>query len=199
MRNKIKFVNITLAFLIFCLLVIIYLGYSIISFASISVQTPSDAAIILGAGIDHDKPSPVFKERINHAITLYNNGTIKYLIFTGGLGKGKRYTEAEVALNYAVKQGIPKKAIFLEQTSTITYENILQAKKILHSNNLNSVLMVSDPLHMKRAITMATDLGMNVNTAPTPTSMYKSWSTQFGFLVREIYFYSGYLLRKTLF
>ncbi|MGP3786182.1 YdcF family protein [Paenibacillus sp. 1A_MP2] len=34
----------------------------------------SDAAIILGAAVEGENPSPVFRERIEHAILLYRQG-----------------------------------------------------------------------------------------------------------------------------
>ena len=40
----------------------------------------TDAGIVLGATSWNGKPSPVFKERINHAISLYKNGNIKKII-----------------------------------------------------------------------------------------------------------------------
>ncbi|MGF6354254.1 vancomycin permeability regulator SanA [Paenibacillus sp. 4624] len=44
----------------------------------------SDAAIVLGAAVQGDIPSPVFRERIEQAIRLYKVGTVRNLIFTGG-------------------------------------------------------------------------------------------------------------------
>ena len=69
-------------------------------------NTPSDAAIVLGASIWGDKPSPVFKARIDHAINLHQQGKVKYLVFTGAIGKGERFAEAKIAKNYALGQGV---------------------------------------------------------------------------------------------
>jgi len=51
---------------------------------------------------------------------------------------------------------------------------------------------------MRRAMTMAKDVGLVANAAPTPTSMYRSWSRKIVFLAREVFFYSSYLLKKGL-
>jgi uncharacterized SAM-binding protein YcdF (DUF218 family) len=173
-----------------------YISLSIITYAYENNIVASDAAIILGAGIDHNQPSPVFLERIKHGITLYKSGKVKKLIFTGGIGKGEILAESEVARMYAIKNGVQSNDIYIEKKSKITYENILEARKIMRMNNIKSVLIVSDPLHMKRAMTMAQDLGLNANIAPTPTSMYKSWRTKLGLLGSEIYYYIGYLLHR---
>ena len=173
-----------------------YVAVSIVTYGNKRNEVVSDAAIILGTAVIQDEPSPVFRERINHGISLYQAGKVKKLIFTGGLGKGEVFAESEVAKKYALKQGVPVSDIFIEKSSTITYENIIEARKILANHTLNSVLIVSDPLHMKRAMIMAQDLGVDAKTAPTPTSMYKTWSSKSRFLVREICFYTAYLVHR---
>lgn len=196
MKAKSKFTKYIATIISLLVFYIAWMSISIISYSNERKEVVSDAAIVLGAGIDNDKPSPVFRERINHAINLYKQGKVRYLIFTGGLGKGEILTESEVARIYAIKNGVLSKDIFIEKTSTITYENLTESRKILNNNKINSVLVVSDPLHMKRAMTMAKDLGLVANTAPTPTSMYKSWNKKIDFLAREIYFYTGYFLSR---
>ena len=194
-----RVITIKRVFAVFILCTVLFfidLGIKITRFGAESHVVKSDAAIILGAGINYDQPSPVFRERIEHGLTLYRSGMVKYLIFTGGLGDGESFTESEVARIYAIDRGVQLKDIYLEKKSSITYENLEGAQKLLRIHNISSALVVSDPLHMKRSMSMAEDLGMNVNTAPTPTSMYRSWSKKVRFLFKEMYFYTGYLLRK---
>jgi len=64
-------------------------------------------AIVLGAGIYDDEPSPVFRERINHSIWLYENGYVDKLLFTGGKGESENYTESSVAKKYAIEHSVP--------------------------------------------------------------------------------------------
>jgi len=97
----------------------------------------------------------------------------------------------------SIKKGVLPIKIIIEKTSTVTCENIIGARKVLSANKIKSVLIVSDPLHMRRAMTMAYDLDTVANAAPTPTSMYKSWNSKIEFLAREIIFYSVYLLKKS--
>jgi hypothetical protein len=56
------------------------------------------------------------------------------------------------------------------------------------------VLVVSDPLHMRRAMRMAIDLGLDAHPSPTPTSRYRSLTTQLPMLLREVYFSAYYLV-----
>jgi len=171
-----------------------FTAFRIHSYASVFSDSPSDAAIILGAAIWKDKPSPVFKARIDHGINLHKQGKVKTLVFTGGVGTGEVYAESEVAKQYAMSQRIAAENILIETRSQITFENLTESKLLLDANNIDTVFLVSDPLHMKRAMTMAQDLNINAASSPTPMSLYKSWRTKSGFLAREVFYYIGYLL-----
>lgn len=163
-------------------------------YGSVDETTDVDTIIVLGAGVDGEEPSPVFRERIEHALWLYEHGYATTIIFTGGVPEGGERSDASVARDYAIESGIPPQDIFVEESSTITQENISNAAEIMASNNLHSALVVSDPLHMRRAMLMAEDSGLRAFSSPTPTTMYKTPGTQVPFLAREVFFYIGYLL-----
>jgi uncharacterized SAM-binding protein YcdF (DUF218 family) len=178
---------------------IVFTAFNIYSFSRVNELVYADAAVILGASAWNDKPSPVFKERINHGIWLYKNGYVKYLIFTGGFGRNSEYSEASVGMNLAVKNSVPAEKIFIEEKSRITLENIFYAKNIIKDNSFDKIIMVSDPLHMKRAITMAKDFNLNVYSSPTPTTRFISLKTKLNFLFYELFFFLFYQTYKYLF
>ena len=157
---------------------------------------PADAAIVLGAAVWGIQVSPVFKERINHGIDLYQNRKVRKLIFTGGQGNNTEPTEASAARLYALQRGIPADDILIEEKSHTTYENILYAKQIADVHGLRKVLIVSDPLHMKRAVAMARDVGLVADPSPTPSTRYQGLGSQARLLAHETYYYVGYLLRR---
>ncbi len=174
---------------------LVFLGYQIASFPTGNLEGKADVAVVLGAAVNTDEPSPVFKERINHALKLYQVGNIQKIVFTGGLGDGETYAESLVAKNYAMDLGIPESDILTEIESHTTRDNLLQAQKLLATTGLSSVLIVSDPLHSKRAMMIAKDIGMDdAKSSSTPTSRYKSLKTKIPFLLREIYFYHYYVI-----
>ena len=161
-------------------------------YSSIDETRKADVAIILGAAIEGDRPSPVFEERIKHGIWLYQNGYVGKLIFTGGVGKGDEYSEAMVAQAYAMKVGISQKDIFIEEKSHITYDNLKYATEIVKEHNMKEVLIVSDPLHMRRAMLMAKDCGLDAYTSPTKTTKYTTLRSQIPFVMRETFMHMGY-------
>ena len=121
---------------------------------------------------------------------------VRKLIFTGGQGNPNEPTEAAAARSYAMANGIPAQDILVEQTSHTTYENIVNAKQLVDTNNLKTVLLVSDPMHMRRAMTMANDIGLQASPSPTQTSRYKTWRTQVSELTRETFYYLGYVIGR---
>src|SRR5713101_2147160 len=157
-----------------------------------------DAAIVLGAAVWCNEVSPVFRERINHAIDLYRSGKARKIIFTGGRRYRRELTEAAAARAYAIKNGVPEGDILIEDRSHTTYQNVLNAKQLVDANGLKKVLIVSDPMHMKRAVAMAEDVGLEAYSSPTPTTMYQGWRSQMGSLAFEIVCYMGYWVWKVL-
>jgi len=193
-RKKLK-----IGFLLLALCVLAYVAYVAISitiYGNKSELAPADAAIVLGAAVDGDQPSPVFQERINHAIWLYQKGYADKLIFTGGRSAEDRLSEAGAARRVALDQGVSPDDIFLEERSHITEENLDGAKWLMAHHHLKSALLVSDPLHMKRATLIARDRKMTVYPSPTPTTRYRSWKAKFPFLCREVFFYIGFEIKS---
>lgn len=177
---------------IFFLLYISWTGYSIWSFSLTDNKTQTDAAIVLGAASKGEEPSPVFEKRIDHAIRLYKENYVENLIFTGGKGEKTAIAESEAAEQYALDKDIPAQDILIETKSQITEQNLQYANSILQHHDLNTATLVSDPLHMKRAVTIAEDLNMNVVSSPASDSAYKSLRTKIPFFLREWFFYTGY-------
>ena len=165
----------------------------IVSYGRKDEKQPSDAIIVLGAGAWNDYISPVFRERINHGIWLYENGYADHIIFTGGYPEGSQKSESAVAKEYAMEHGIPESAIFTEEISRTTDDNLRYAKEIMEENDWETAIIVTDPLHSMRAMLLSCDHGISAVPSPTPTTMYQSFKTSFPFLMRETVLYIGYL------
>ena len=190
--KKKTFRLISLFLVLTILFYLIFTAISIVSYGKTDGKANSDVAIVLGAGTSNGEVSPVYRERINHGIWLYENDYVDYLILTGGIGEGNNASDAYIAKQYALSKFVPEQAIFIEEKSTITEENLENAKAIMDENSFDTAIIVSDPLHMKRAMLMAGDYGIDACSSPTPTTMYRSFKTKIPFLAREEFFYIGY-------
>ena len=151
---------------------------------------PADAIIVLGAAAYDAKPSPVFEERIRHGIDLYRRGLAPKLIFTGGFGgAGARFSESQVARRYALKQDIPAQDILIENRSRTTRQNLIEAKRLMDAHGMRRAILVSDPLHMARALRLSDELGIDALASSTPSTRFRSLHTSWRFLAQEIYFF----------
>ena len=151
---------------------------------------PSDAIIVLGAAAYDAKPSPVFEERIRHGLDLYRQGLAPKLIFTGGFGGATaRFSESQVARRYALEQQIPAQDILIESRSRTTRQNLVEAKRLMDAHGMRRVILVSDPLHMARALRLSRELGIDALASSTPSTRFRSFHTSWRFLAQEIYFF----------
>lgn len=145
----------------------------------------ADCAIVLGAAAWHDKPSPVFKERINHAIILLKENRIKSIILTGGFGNNAEFAESEVARKYCLEHGVLPHQIHIEKSSLTTKQNISEANSIMDQKDFQTALIVSDPWHLKRACSIAKHYNISAKPSATKTSLYTSEKSKAKFIWRE--------------
>lgn len=173
------------------IIAVLLIALPLFCFAAVYVQgtrhsdASADVAIVLGAAVWENAPSPVFQERIAHGLTLYRQGRVRYLLFTGGLGDGKQISEAEAAKREVIAAGIPASHILTETESHTTYQNLYYARAVMREHKLTTALIVSDPPHMLRALMMADQLGMAASPAPTPTTRYTAFWPTLRFQVNE--------------
>ncbi len=151
---------------------------------------PADVIIVLGAAAYDAKPSPVFEERIRHGLSLYRAGYAPKLIFTGGFGgSGARFSESQVARRYALRHGVPEKDMLIETVSRTTRQNLIEARELMQRQGMHTAIVVSDPLHMARALRLCRELGIDALASSTPSTRFRSFHTRWRFLLQEVYFF----------
>ncbi len=192
------FLKILSAICLCAVLFVVFIASQIYLYSDNSAEISADAAIVLGAAVWGERLSPVFQERVNHAVNLYREKRIKKIIFTGGQGNSDEETEAETARKYAIDNGIPSIDILTENESRSTYENLLFARQIAEENKISTVLLVSDPLHLKRSMEIARSLNYKAFPSPTPTTKYQGFLSKSKLLAHETYFYIGFLFSRAL-
>lgn len=181
------------------LMIVVYIAgnaFSIYTYGENDYAHKADCIIVLGASVQYKRVSPVYRERINHGIQLLNAGYAHDMILTGGRIPGQIYSDASVARSYAISQGVSAKHIMIEEKSTETLQNLQNSQAIMKKHGLKSAIIVSDPLHMRRAMTMARDLGITAYSSPTPTTVYRTAQSKKEFLEKEVMAYIYYKLDR---
>lgn len=175
------------------LLIIIGLGityvglvlFLILSGTKDQPTTKPDTVLILGAQVkgsskDNAYPSTVLKERLDAAIPYLKEHSKATVIVCGGQGADEPDSEANVMAEYLRVNGIPKKQILTEDTSTRTKENIQNAKK---KQELGNTVIVTSDFHIYRSKLLAKRLGISeISGLP---AISKS-SARFKTYVREV-------------
>ena len=91
-----------------------------------------------------------------YAADLYLEGYAPWLLFSGGFGNFTEgvfsKTEAETFADIAIKKGVPKEAILIENKSTNTGQNVEFSKKLLEERGLDfkTFILVQKPYMERR-------------------------------------------------
>lgn len=115
-----------------------------------------DCILVLGAGVSNNNPSPMLKDRLNIAISLYEKNIAPKIIMSGD-HLHDNYNEVTVMKNYAIAKGIPSENIFLDHYGLSTYDSIYRAKHIF---NAQKIIIVSQEYHLNRALYIANKLAL---------------------------------------
>lgn len=130
----------------------------------------ADAIIVLGAAQYVGRPSPVLKARLDHAVSLYEQGLAPRLILTGGTGVGDTTSEAAVSRRYVLRKGVPDDAIVTEDEGRTTRQSVAAVAAWMRAHDDTTALFVSDPFHMLRLSVLARRHGLVPLSSPTRTS-----------------------------
>jgi vancomycin permeability regulator SanA len=135
--------------------------------AQIDRAVPVDAIVVFGAAEYDGRPSPVYRARLDHGLTLFHHGIAPLLITLGGNG-GDQYNEGAVGQEYLMGMGVPRQAIIAETVSRNTEESALRVSVIARANGLHRLVIVSDGTHLFRIHEICAADGLDVFTSPRP-------------------------------
>ena len=128
---------------------------------------PADAIVVLGAAQYDGNASPALKNRLDHALELYDDGLAPLVVVTGGRQEGDRFTEATVGYNYLRDHGVPDDAIRKEVQGHTTYESLAATARFLRTEDIDDVILVSGPATAKRLAGISGDVGLDAAISPS--------------------------------
>lgn len=131
----------------------------------------TDAIIVMGAAQYDGRPSPQLAARLDHVVTLWEQGVAPLVVVTGGNQPGDRFTEAEASARYLVDRGVPSEVIVEVGEGATTLESVEAAAPIIAGRGIDSLTLVTDPHHGLRSRLIVEREGFDVDVATTPTSV----------------------------
>ena len=93
-------------------------------------------------------------DRITHTLQLYNEGKIKHILISGGLGfqQVSNSVAAERLRSFLLMANVPDSVITVEPMAVNTYENAVKSAEILNRDFPNQkYLLITSAFHMKRS------------------------------------------------
>lgn len=125
----------------------------------------ADAIVMLGARVlGNGTPSAALRARAQTAAALFLSGRAPLVLFTGGSNTGLP-SEARLARDIAVEQGVPAEGCVLEEASHSTADNVAFSAPLLKARGVRRVLIVSDGYHLLRASAHFREAGFITVTA----------------------------------
>ncbi|MCS4487571.1 YdcF family protein [Streptococcus sciuri] len=116
-----------------------------------------DYIVVLGAGLVGEEVTPLLASRLDKGIALLRKHSDSQLIVSGGQGPDEAISEAQAMANYAIRQGVSKQNIILENRSKNTYENISFSQELMAKNS--QFALVTNYYHVFRALLLAKSQG----------------------------------------
>lgn len=142
-------------------------------------------AVIMGAAVSAEgAPSNAMRRRVDGALKLQDEFKEIIFVTTGGVGRGKGYSEAEVMRDLLIEAGIRVGRIKAEVYSKNTLQSVLNCVRIIRNlANQNIVVVCSDTYHIARCRILFFLSGIRTIYRPMPNGRQANgW-------VRWIYFY----------
>lgn len=162
-------------------------GYILRSTAD-QLLTPDEAAqlqdvdciLVLGCYVhENGQPSAMLADRLQTAVSLYQNSDIPKLLMSGDHGQ-KHYDEVNAMKQYALDADIPSSDVFMDHAGFSTYESIYRARDIFLTKK---IVIVTQKYHLHRALHIANALGLEAYGVSADSHSY---SGQFYREVREV-------------
>lgn len=130
-------------------------------------RATTDAIVVLGAAQYDGTPSPVLRQRLDHALALYQDGVAPKIMLTGAKQPGDRFTEAFAGYRYLAGQGVPADDLMIVDDGNSTWDSLAAAKRVLVDLGAEQVTLVSDSYHSRRLEGVTRELGLEAGVSPT--------------------------------
>ena len=153
----------------------------------------ADVIVVLGAAQLDGRPGEVLQARLEQAKRIYDLGLAKKIITVGGGAPGDRTTEAAAGRIWLMQNGVKYADIRALEKGRDTLSSTKLYAAEMRDRKIKNVIIVSDPFHCLRSMTMANDRGLVASCSPVqggPNALEKSG---FKYLIREAGAYLAYI------
>lgn len=134
----------------------------------------ADAIVVLGGALNTGLggwPYPDASDAVDrywHAARLYKAGRAPVIILSGGRdpARPEGWTEAEAGAMFLADLGVPPGALILEEEARTTRDNVVLIDALMRQQGIDSFLLVTSALHMRRSVDTFRAYGLDPMPAP---------------------------------
>ena len=157
------------------------------------VVRQADVIVVLGTAQLNGKPGDALEGRLVEAKRIFDLGYAPTIITVGAGAPGDRTTEAASGKYWLRTEGIPSRKITAVEEGRDTLTSTKAYALVMKKRYVSDVIIVTDPFHCARAITMANDQGVLATCSPVQTGPNTLDNSGYRYLIREAAAYLAYI------
>ena len=161
--------------------------------ANNTLTREGDVIVVLGAAQLNGRPGDVLEARLTEAKRIYKLGLATHIITVGAGAPGDRTTEAASGKYWLTNNGVKSKNVTSLEVGRDTWVETQNYVKFMKIKKMEDVIIVTDPFHCRRAMTMANDLGVVATCSPVKTGPNALTNSGRRYLMREAGAYLAYV------
>ena len=153
----------------------------------------ADVIVVLGTAQLNGKPGDALEARLVETKRIFDLGYAPSIITVGAGAPGDRTTEAASGKYWLSTNGIKSKKVTALEVGRDTWVSTENYVKFMKVKDLKDVIIVTDPFHCRRAMTMANDLGAVASCSPVKSGPNALANSGKRYLIREAGAYLAYV------
>ncbi|WP_455210583.1 YdcF family protein [Kaarinaea lacus] len=154
-----------------------------------------DLLAVLGMRPENNQINAEFKTRLNRAARLFEHGYGNTILVIGGKTGNNTHSEAELGIQYLLKQGLSAENLLAEDHSRHTLENLHNAKRFFMNQSNQTAAIITSRYHLERSHRMASSLQLSHSMCAAEDEFKWDVKTLFNIL-KEAYFLHWYEIGK---
>lgn len=153
----------------------------------------ADVVVVLGTAQLNGKPGDALEARLIEAKRVFELGLAPSIITVGGGAPGDRTTEAASGKYWLRTNGVSARNVTSIPEGRDTLSSTKAFAKVMKKRYVSDVIVVTDPFHCARAITMANDQGVLATCSPVQSGPNTLDNSGYRYLLREATAYLAYI------
>lgn len=153
----------------------------------------ADAIVVMGAAQLDGRPGLVLEARLKEATRIFEKDFAERVFTLGEGAPGDRFTEAGAAREWLARNGIPWRDLTAVKIGKDSFTSIEALARNIDKEKYRSIIIVTDPYHCLRSVTIAKDFGFDASCSPVRSGIASLDRVGFRYLVRETGAYLAYI------